>query len=221
MKRNISYFVLSESKILFSSSDLNKNLLESLCSDFSLHELIYHENLKLGTGIFTLPYNDGALIGFIFTESKKTFVCVIPNDIIDLISFHEAVRFLWDSNNFRKIMLENLPKYLQLDDNAQSGILGKYPFVTLSISWPSYSLGYLSINSQIQILKRGEKKSKTSKLFIMAAVILVVCALIFTFWDKQGHENKQDHENNISTKTTTTSADTNSNDATSSGGTGE
>lgn len=179
MKRNISYFVLAGSKILFSSSDLDKNLLKSLCVDFSLHELISHENLKSGTGIFTFPYNDGALIGFIFAESKKIFVCVIQNDIIDLMSFHEAVRFLWDSNDFRRIMLENLPKYLQLDDNAQPGFFGKYPFVTLSMSWPSYSVGYLSINSKIQIIKRGEKKSKTTKLFIMAAVILVICVLLF------------------------------------------
>ena len=153
MKIEIAYLVIEGGKVPYASP-----ALDAQARLRALSALPFQKTREPEAGLFVQPYKKKGdslpdfMIGF--TLGETCVVCVIPWEISEGRSFRWMARHLWDSNDMRSIAKsrQEVPEALTLKDDAQRGAEASYPFVTLSMTWPSGHTRYEYAQQRVRLL---------------------------------------------------------------------
>jgi len=162
------------------------------------------ERPRKGAGLILLPWqgggkdrDEGTLMGFIFPGSDhkgrpniSTVACVVPVDVVRVLTPSHVTRALWSSNDLERIAQKNSvrPDTLYLDEEKTSSTrevpLPLFP----SLKWPGKDVGYLMVDGHVRDLRGlyppfcppAERAAKKRKLRMpQLAALLMALALTF------------------------------------------
>ena len=139
----------------------------SLLKAFSLLPSL--ERPRKGAGLILLPWQGGGkdrdeetLMGFIFPGSDhkgrpniSTVACVVPVDVVRVLTPSHVTRALWSSNDLERIAQKNSvrPDTLYLDEEKASSTTEVPLPLFPSLKWPGKDVGYLMVDGHIRDLR--------------------------------------------------------------------
>ena len=177
----IAYFIIEGDKVAYASPGLNAQAMFK-----ALSVLPIQRTSELETGLFVQPYKIGNslpdfLIGF--TMGNVSMVGVIPWNVAKGRSLRWVARHFWDSNDMNHIV-QSRPEFLKLDNEAQPKDGGKYPFITLSMTWPLSLTRYEYAQSKVRhlTLPAVRRMSGASGKKWLAAAVAATAVIAGTYY---------------------------------------
>lgn len=148
-----------------------------------------------GVGLCLLPWEDGAILSFIFPgtdhggrPNTSTVVCVLPLDSIGTMSVNQAAQRIWEKNDLAGIAARNSekrPDALLMD--GANVVSSSSPVFISAVKWPGRCVGYLQIDGTVKTLVRKEEviaeKDKGGKKFQMSMLLLAAAIVAGVAWN--------------------------------------
>ena len=186
---NISYFVIEKNKTVYAPLDIDA------------------EAMFIALKVLPIPSTQGSEVGIIvqsyskkdslpdlllvFTIRDNSLVAVIPWKERHSRSLRWMIRHLWDSNDIRKIIdiiPSERPNTLSLNEKDMPKDL--YPFITLTMKWPSEKFRYEYSNCQVRCLVLPKKRRIDNKKLAIAT-LTATALLVGTYYFYNRNSNKK------------------------------